>query len=58
MDQTKCCNNSDQCSSSGKGKCEMDCCNEHKMSKEHLEMKKKMLEEKLEWVNEELGKME
>ncbi|MGH7245778.1 MAG: hypothetical protein ACREGI_02485 [Candidatus Levyibacteriota bacterium] len=34
----------------------MDCCMEHKMSKEHLENKKKMLEEKLQWVNEELGK--
>lgn len=34
----------------------MDCCKEHAMSKEHLEMKKKMLEEKLKWVNEELGK--
>lgn len=34
----------------------MDCCEEHKMSKEHLEMKKKMLEEKLKWVSEELAK--
>ncbi len=34
----------------------MDCCAEHKMSKEHLEMKKKMLEEKLKWVSEELTK--
>lgn len=34
----------------------MDCCEEHKMSKEHLEHKKKMLEEKLKWVEEELGK--
>jgi len=34
----------------------MDCCKEHMMSKNHLEMKKKMLEEKLKWVNEELGK--
>lgn len=34
----------------------MDCCEKHKMSKEHLEMKKKMLEEKLKWVNEELAK--
>ena len=47
MDQNKSCN----C-----GKCGMDCCQEHKMSKEHLEMKKKMLEEKLKWVNEELAK--
>lgn len=34
----------------------MDCCEEHAMSKEHLEMKKKMLEKKLKWVNEKLGK--
>jgi hypothetical protein len=34
----------------------MDCCKEHMMSKDHLEMKKKMLEKKLKWVNEELGK--
>ncbi|MCL5969923.1 MAG: hypothetical protein M1450_00265 [Patescibacteria group bacterium] len=34
----------------------MDCCHEHKMSKEHLEAKKKMLEEKLKWVDEELKK--
>lgn len=34
----------------------MDCCMEHKMSKEHLEHKKKMLEEKLKWVEEELAK--
>ena len=34
----------------------MDCCHEHRMSKEHLEGKKKRLEEKLNWVNEELGK--
>ena len=33
-----------------------DCCQEHKMSKEHLEAKKKMLEEKLKWVNEKLEK--
>ena len=32
-----------------------ECCQAHKMSKEHLEMKKKMLEEKLEWVKEKLG---
>ena len=35
---------------------QMDCCQEHRMSKEHLEGKKKRLEEKLKWVNEELGK--
>jgi hypothetical protein len=34
----------------------MECCEEHAMSKEHLEAKKKMLEEKLEWVNEQLKK--
>jgi hypothetical protein len=40
----------------GHGEMMMDCCKEHMMSKEHLEMKKKMLEEKLKWVNEELKK--
>lgn len=55
----KCCENSDKCSYSNGGHgmgMMMDCCGEHKMSKEHLENKKKMLEEKLKWVNEELGK--
>lgn len=33
----------------------MDCCKEHMMSKEHLQMKKEMLEEKLKWVKEKLG---
>lgn len=33
----------------------MDCCKEHHMSKEHLSAKKKMLEEKLEWVKGELA---
>jgi hypothetical protein len=44
------------CSDGGHGDMMPDCCREHKMSKEHLEAKKKMLEEKLEWVNEKLGK--
>jgi hypothetical protein len=44
------------CSHGGHGMMMLDCCQEHKMSKEHLEMKKKMLEEKLKWVNEKLGK--
>ena len=35
---------------------EMECCKKHYMSKEHLQMKKMMLEEKLKWVNEELKK--
>lgn len=56
MDQTKCCDNSDKSACSHKGKLEMECCKEHSMSKEHLEMKKEFLEEKLKWVNEELGK--
>ncbi len=34
----------------------MECCKEHSMSKEHLEAMKKMLEEKLKWVSEELKK--
>lgn len=45
-----------ECSHGGHGMMMMDCCKEHAKSKEHLEMKKKMLEEKLKWVNEELGK--
>ncbi|HYK08768.1 MAG TPA: DUF5320 domain-containing protein [Candidatus Eisenbacteria bacterium] len=32
----------------------MECCEEHEMSREHLENKKKMLEEKLQWVEERL----
>ena len=59
MMDKKCCENcGDKCSCSqgGHGMCMPDCCHEHKTSKEHLEMKKKMLEEKLKWVNEELGK--
>lgn len=42
------------CSHRGHGMMLLDCCQEHKMSKEHLEAKKKMLEEKLKWVNEKL----
>ena len=34
----------------------MDCYKEYAMSKERLEAKKKMLEEKLKWINEELAK--
>jgi hypothetical protein len=58
MDNDKCCKNCDKCacSHSGHGMMLMDCCEEHKMSKEHLQIKKKMLEEKIEWVNEELKK--
>lgn len=58
MDQ-KCCDSGDKCGpdyKGGHGMMMMECCQEHKMSKEHLTMKKKMLEEKLKWVNEELGK--
>jgi hypothetical protein len=50
MMDNKCC-----CSHGEHGMMIPDCCKEHKMSKEHLEMKKKMLEEKLKWVNEKLG---
>lgn len=35
---------------------EMECCEEHSKSKEHLMNKKKMLEKKLEWVNDQLAK--
>lgn len=60
MEKEKCCENCDKCSCSQGGGHHMgmmlDCCQDHKMSKEHLEMKKKMLEEKLKWVSDELGK--
>ncbi len=59
MDKGKCCGNCGYCgccSAHGGHGMMMDCCMEHKMSKEHLEAKKKMLEEKLKWVEEELGK--
>ena len=42
------------CQHGGHGMMMMECCQEHKMSKEHLKMKKEMLEEKLKWVNEKL----
>lgn len=42
------------CQCGGRGMMVMDCCMEHKMSKEHLQAKKKMLEEKLKWVEEKL----
>ena len=56
-DDQKCCDGSDKgaCSHGGHGMMMLDCCVEHKNSKEHLEMKKKMLEEKLKWVNEKLA---
>jgi len=43
------------CSEQKHGMMIMDCCEEHKMSKEHLKAKKEMLEKKLKWVNEKLG---
>jgi len=58
MMDKKCCENCDKCACSHgeHGMMMLDCCQEHKMSKEHLEAKKKMLEEKLKWVKEELEK--
>lgn len=58
MTDQKCCDSGDKCGHDYKGGhgMIMECCQEHKMSKEHLVMKKKMLEEKLKRVNEELGK--
>ncbi len=58
MTDQKCCENCDKCACShgGHGMIVMECCQTHKMSKEHLGMKKKMLEEKLKWVDEELAK--
>ena len=58
MMDKKCCENCDKCACGSKGGHGMmlDCCKEHGMSKEHLEAKKEMLEKKLKWVNEELGK--
>ncbi len=55
-DQKKCECGCGCCGKGGMHAMMMDCCMEHKMSKEHLEAKKKMLEEKLKWVEEELGK--
>jgi hypothetical protein len=48
MDKT--CN----CGNGGHGMMMLECCQEHKMSKEHLKLKKEMLEEKLKWINEKL----
>lgn len=60
MMDKKCCENCDNCTYCHGGHwgmgMTMDCCQEHMSSKEHLENKKKMLEEKLKWVNEELKK--
>ena len=59
MDKQKCCENCDKCACGnmgGHGMMVMDCCMEHKMSKEHLENKKKMLEEKLKLVEGEWAK--
>lgn len=53
MMDKKCC---EKCEGSHGGCMMMECCMEHKMSREHLEHKKKMLEEKLKWVEEELAK--
>lgn len=55
MDQ-KCCDKEGKCDCGSKGGMMMGCCHEHAMSKEHLGMKKEMLEKKLKWVNEELAK--
>ena len=49
MDDKKC------CCHEGHGKMMMECCQEHMMTKEHLEAKKEKLEKKLEWVNEKLA---
>lgn len=58
MDQ-KCCDNCDKCACShGAHGMMMDCCQSHSTSKEHLEAKKKMLEEKLKHVTEELAKVQ
>ena len=56
-DNSKNCNCSNcSCSNVSHSMMILDCCKEHKMSKEHLEQKKKRLEEKLKWVMEELSK--
>ncbi|OGK18983.1 hypothetical protein A3D80_03660 [Candidatus Roizmanbacteria bacterium RIFCSPHIGHO2_02_FULL_40_13b] len=52
-----CGNCGDSGHSHGGGMWSMDCCEDHKISKEHLEAKKKHLEDKLAWVKEELEKM-
>ena len=59
MNKEKCCENCDKCACGnmgGHGMMMMDCCQEHKMSEEHLKAKKEMLEGKLKWVEEELAK--
>ena len=58
MIEKECCGNCKNCGCSngcGHGMMMLDCCKEHKMSKEHLKAKKKMLEEKLKWVEEQLS---
>jgi hypothetical protein len=44
------------CGCGSRGAMMMATCMEHKMTKEHLENKKKMLQDKLKWVEEELAK--
>lgn len=57
MDDQKCCGDCSQCPNSLSGNMmTMDCCVEHKVSKEHLKMKKEMLEKKLKMVKVELAR--
>lgn len=56
MDSQKCSGDCHECASSQAGHMMMDCCVMHKMSKEHLKMKKEMLEKKLKMVKVELEK--
>lgn len=56
MDNNRCCGDCEKCAGEhGQHMIEMECCAQHKMSKEHLKMKKEMLEKKLKMVKIELG---
>lgn len=60
MKDEKCCVNCESCSKCGDAGHSMmmlECCEAHKMSKEHLTHKKEMLEKKLVWVTDELKKV-
>lgn len=36
----------------------MECCKKHMMSRKHLEMKKEILEDKLQWIKLKLREMD
>lgn len=52
-----CCGNCEMCPHFEEEKnMKMECCAKHEMSKEHLKMKKVVLEQKLKSIKDELGK--